>query len=55
MMAQLIKKIPANYMVICDVEIMFVGTKQECKAYYASLPNPMSMTLIKIENKWELR
>jgi hypothetical protein len=50
----MINKIPAKYMVICDVEIMFCGTKKECKQYYDGLPNPCSMILIKIENKWEL-
>lgn len=48
-------KIPANYMVICDTEVMFCGSKQECRDYYNSLPNPWRMTLIKIENQWELR
>ena len=54
-MSKLINKIPAKYMVICDVEIMFCGTKGECKQYYDGLPNPCSMILIKIENKWELK
>ena len=51
----LINKIPAKYLIICDTEVMFNGTKTECLEYYNNLPNPVNMYLIRIESKRELR
>jgi len=49
------EKIQANYMVLCDTSIMFVGTKQNCQEYYNSLPDPVTMYLVKVNNKWKMR
>lgn len=46
---------PFGYMVVCDCEIMWTGSKKECRSYYKSLPSPMPMKLYKIENEWDLR
>lgn len=48
-------KIPANYMIICDTSIMFVGSKKNCLKYYNSLPDPVTMYIVRIESKRELR
>ena len=49
------EKIPDRYMVICDTDIMFCGSKKDCITYYNSLPNPMRMTIIRIAWSKELR
>ena len=47
--------LPYDYIVICDSSIMFCGSKIQCLEYYNNLPNPMTMTLIRIGYKKELR
>lgn len=43
------------FLVVCDAEIMFKGTKKACIEYYQSLPNPIIMHLIEVRGVTELR
>lgn len=45
----------SEYMVTCDAEIMFTGTKAQCLNYFDFLGNPMPMTLHRISKTWDLR
>lgn len=42
------------YYLICDTEVMFYGTKNECREYFNSLKNPMRMKLIRVASEKEL-